>query len=459
MPPPLHERDKPGDSTAGRGSIIAFPPSRPAESEPAVFRLRSDPVFEPSQFWAVLDMLPVAILIARGRDCSTMEGNAAARTLLRMPPGQNLSQSAPDPEKPSFMVVANGVPVPPENLPMQRAAATGQPIPRSECEVRFPNGDVVFVAGHSVPLFDQAGAVCGSIGVFVDVTHTKLLERENQRLSQELRRLNAGLERRVQQVLDEREIARARLTENERIYALGQLASGIAHDINNVLQAVQVAAGMIERRPTDPGRVVDFARMASEAAERGSGVTRRVLALSRVRQDRTEVVDPVLLLENLREILTHTLGTRITVQVDAAAGLPRFGIDKDELETVILNLAANARDAMSGEGVVTLAAVHQMVGAASRAGQPSELTAGSYVRLSVRDTGGGMTPELMARVTEPFFTTKPPGKGTGLGLAMARAFAEKAGGHLSLDSVVGEGTSVHLWLPVAGGARSDGHGE
>ena len=356
------------------------------------------------------------------------------------------------------MVVANGVPVRPDDLPMQRAAATGQSIPRSECEVRFTNGDVVFVAGHSVPLFNQGGGVCGSIGVFVDITHTKLLERENQRLSQELQRLNAGLERRVQQVLGEREAARARLADNERIYALGQLASGIAHDINNVLQTVQVAAGMIERRPTDPDRVVDFARMASEAAERGSGVTRRVLALSRRRQDRTEVVDPVLLLDNLRDILSHTLGTRITVRVDAAAGLPRFGIDRDELETVILNLAANARDAMGGEGVVTLAAVHVTVGAAGGSGIPSELTADRYVRLSVHDTGGGMTPELMARVTEPFFTTKPPGKGTGLGLAMARAFAETAGGGLSLESVVGKGTSVHLWLPVPGRLRSDSDG-
>jgi two-component sensor histidine kinase len=123
-----------------------------------------------SDLWALLDSLPVALLISADRTCSRMIGNEAARALLRAAVGSNLSQTAPEKESPPFQVFANGRRVPPDDLPMQRAARTGQPVSRSECEIRFADGSHVFISGHCIPLHDEAGQICGSLGAFIDVT-------------------------------------------------------------------------------------------------------------------------------------------------------------------------------------------------------------------------------------------------------------------------------------------------
>ena len=141
---------------------------------------------EPSQFWAIVDTLPVAVMIGTDRECSQIEGNVAARLLLRSPPGQNLSRSAPERELPAFEVFIDDKAVPARELPMQKAAATGKPAPRAECELRFADGSRAFIDGYSVPIFASNGDVCGSIGVFADVTPVKTLEEQNRRLSEEV---------------------------------------------------------------------------------------------------------------------------------------------------------------------------------------------------------------------------------------------------------------------------------
>lgn len=237
----------------------------------------------------------------------------------------------------------------------------------------------------------------------------------------------------------------------QRLEALGQLAGGIAHDFNNVLQAVQGGASLIGRRSADADSVRRLARMVSEAADRGASITRRLLAFSRRGELHTEAVDPVALLADLQEVLGHTLGTGIEVRAEAPSGLPALLADKGQLETVLVNLAINARDAMASTGTITLAAGVEVLGHGDGAGYPGNLKAGSYIRLSVTDTGMGMTPDVLARATEPFFTTKEQGKGTGLGLAMARGFAEQSGGGLHIDSAPGRGTTVRLWFRLAEG--------
>lgn len=311
-----------------------------------------------------------------------------------------------------------------------------------EEEVRLPDGAPAVWLSTKAPMRNAAGAVVGLIGSSVDITARKQAEAV-------LARGKAELEQLVHERTAALQEAQARLAHAQRMEALGQLAGGIAHDFNNVLQAVQGGAALIERQASDAARVRQLARMVTEATSRGSAVTRRLLAFSRRGDLRAEAVAPRALLAGLREMLSHTLGAGITVKVDAADTLPDILADKGQLETVLINLATNARDAMDGSGVIGLAAsAATMPGAAPTDGSVV-LPAGRYVVVSVSDTGTGMAPEVLARASEPFFTTKQAGKGTGLGLAMARGFAEQSGGTLRITSAAGRGTTVALWLPVA----------
>ncbi len=312
------------------------------------------------------------------------------------------------------------------------------------------DGVVRWVAAKGRAVFDASGRAVRVIGTAIDITARKRAEAALARSEAELRSLNEALEARVREEVAAREEAQARVAQSQRMEALGQLAGGVAHDFNNVLQAVGGGARLIEARGDDPQRVRRIARMIAEAAQRGASITHRLLAFSRRADLRAEAVDVAALLEDMREILTHTLGAGIEVRLQAPPSLPPLMADKGQLETVLVNLAANARDAMGGAGVITLSGIVEEVPRRIRGpGLPSALKAGAYLRLSVADTGIGMDGATLARAAEPFFTTKPLGKGTGLGLAMARGFAEQSGGALSIESSPGRGTTVRLWLPIA----------
>lgn len=259
--------------------------------------------------------------------------------------------------------------------------------------------------------------------------------------------------RRAQSALDtarrEREAAWEQLFHTQRIEALGRLAGGVAHDFNNVLQAVLGGAKSIRRRSTDAG-IQRLAGMVIDAAERGASVTRRLLTLARRGELRTEPVQLTDVLAGLHEVLTHTLGAEIEVRIRAPQPLPPILADKCQLETVLVNLSVNARDAMApgGGGTLTLSAHAETIlpGDAPQHGPRP----GAYIRIAVKDTGLGMDAATLARATEPFFTTKSDSKGTGLGLAMAKGFVEQSGGTLRIASERGLGTTVTLWLPCAG---------
>ena len=291
----------------------------------------------------------------------------------------------------------------------------------------------------TAPVPDASGRVRRLVGAACDMT-------ERNRDAAELKRLNEDLEGRVREAVAAREAAQLRAAQAERMQILGQLAGGIAHDFNNVLQAVRGGAALIERRPEDLAAVRRLARLSIDATTRGATITRRLLAYSRQDELRAEAVDTAALLDGLGEILVHTLGSSINVRVQLETRLPPTLTDKGQLETVLLNLATNARDAMPHGGVLTLEAAGELAGP----GHPAELAPGRYVRFSVTDTGAGMDAATLARVTEPFFTTKPVGKGTGLGLSMAKGFAEQSGGRFAIASQPGHGTRVDLWLPQAG---------
>ncbi|CAH2602049.1 Histidine kinase [Rhodovastum atsumiense] len=247
--------------------------------------------------------------------------------------------------------------------------------------------------------------------------------------------------------LTEKRALADRLAQAQKVQALGQLASGIAHDFNNILQAVTGAATLIERRPDQPDKTRHLARTAIEAAGRGASITQRLLSFARQSEPRTEVLATAGVLENIREVLAHTLGSTIQVRDIVATDTPPVLADRGQLETALVNLGTNARDAMPEGGTLTLAAVAEQVGGDGP--HPSGLAAGEYVRLDVSDTGTGMDRAILAQASEPFFTTKPPGQGTGLGLPMVRAFAEQSGGAMAIASLPEAGTTVTLWLPRA----------
>ena len=251
-----------------------------------------------------------------------------------------------------------------------------------------------------------------------------------------LRALTVGLEARVEAEVKAREAAQAALHQSQRLEAVGKLAAGVAHDFNNVLQAIGGGLSLILRAPGDAGRVEKVAAMARDAVARGAGITGRMLALARRSDLQAGPVDAGPLLRDLQAVLLHTLGGGVAVEVEVEEDLPPLLADRGQLETVLINLATNARDAMPRGGTLRLSARQ----------------VGSRILVSASDTGTGMAPEVLARAREPFFTTKPPGAGTGLGLAMAHGFAEQSGGELRVESAPGQGTVVTLVLPMAGAA-------
>ena len=236
------------------------------------------------------------------------------------------------------------------------------------------------------------------------------------------------------------------LAQAEKLSALGQLAGGVAHDFNNIVQGVAGCASILGRYASDPVKVKKYAQMLEDAAWRGASITRRLLALARQDELQTEAIEVPRLLIDLRSMLSHTLGANIDIRLDLRHELPLALADKGQLEAVLVNLAANSRDAMKDGGAIIISAEADTVAAGRHA---TGLQPGLYIRMAVADNGTGMDAALLKRAVEPFFTTKGPGKGTGLGLSMARGFAEQSRGALAVASEQGRGTKVTLWLPAA----------
>jgi signal transduction histidine kinase len=270
-------------------------------------------------------------------------------------------------------------------------------------------------------------------------------ERHAQHSAVALAILNDDLQDRITQAMHARQDALQQLAKSQRLEALGQLASGIAHDINNVLQTISGACCLIQDRGKTSADINRLANTALSAADRGSAVTRRLLVFARQALATTDDVDAALVLADLQELLNHTLCSSTVVELDVDDDLPPLRADRMQLETVIINLSANARDAMPNGGTITIAAKAEVVGPTES--ETVGLAAGDYVRLSVADRGTGMDGPTLARATEPFFSTKGVDKGTGLGVPMAKEFAQQSKGKFAISSQLGVGTIVTLWFP------------
>jgi PAS domain S-box-containing protein len=263
-----------------------------------------------------------------------------------------------------------------------------------------------------------------------------------------LERDRAELERLVEARTRELAETQTRLAHAQRMEALGQLAGGIAHDFNNVLQAIEAAGDLIERKPA-PETLPRYLRMLREGVKRGGAISRRLSSLSRRAELEPETVEAARLIDDIAGVLQRTAGPALRVKAEIAPDCPDLIADRRQLETALLNIAGNAREAMEGVGEITLVAEPDTAEAAQASPWVANLRPGGYVRLEVRDTGSGMTPEVRARAAEPFFSTKPRGHGVGLGLSMARGFADQSGGALGIASEPGAGARIAIWLPLA----------
>ncbi|MBS0644599.1 MAG: PAS domain S-box protein [Proteobacteria bacterium] len=241
-----------------------------------------------------------------------------------------------------------------------------------------------------------------------------------------------------------------RLRRAQRLEAIGQLTGGIAHDFNNLLAVIILEAEALEA--TNVPAIAQSATAILATALRGSDLTHRLLAFARKQPLHFLAVSLNELLLEMVPLLQRTLGEAIEVELRAEPEVWLTDSDPSQLHNVVLNLAINARDAMPKGGTLTLRTENLRLNAVAAAA--FGLTAGEFVALSVSDTGMGMTPEVRDRALEPFFTTKPPGAGTGLGLSMVYGFARQSGGQLSLTSALGEGTTVRLLLPRSGSPNS-----
>ncbi len=292
-----------------------------------------------------------------------------------------------------------------------RVIETGQPL-EYELPARFPAGERI---RHSsmVPLRDASGRVARILLTSVDLTEMRRTE--------------------------------AQLRQAQKMDSMGQLTGGIAHDFNNMLTAVIGNLELAQSRIAEPS-VRRRVEIAMRAAQRGGELTRQLLAFARRQRLVPQPIDVNAVLRGLGELLQRTLGGVIEVQSRLAAGLwPAFA-DATQVEHAVLNLALNARDAMPEGGRLLV----ETANVAVTAGEVAELAAGDYVRITVADTGTGMAPDVLERAMEPFFTTKAPGKGTGLGLAQVYGLVRQLGGGVRLHSVPGEGTTAELFLPRAG---------
>ncbi|MEH3039237.1 MAG: PAS domain S-box protein [Sphingomonas paucimobilis] len=281
----------------------------------------------------------------------------------------------------------------------------------------------------------------GSRGrAYYEVRFNALRDREGRKIGVAQTAYDVSERMRAQSEL---ESAQEALRQSQKMEAMGQLTGGVAHDFNNLLTPIVGSLDMLMRREVGNERERRLIDGAAQSAERAKTLVQRLLAFARRQPLQPIAVDMAKLVHGMGDLVSSTTGPQIKVVVEAPDGLPPASADPNQLEMALLNLAVNARDAMPGGGTLRISAD----AVAIKKGHYSHLPPGSYVRLSVADTGSGMDEATLARAVEPFFSTKGVGKGTGLGLSMVHGLASQLGGALTIRSKVGLGTNIELWLP------------
>lgn len=248
----------------------------------------------------------------------------------------------------------------------------------------------------------------------------------------------------------EREAVEALLRQSQKMEAVGQLTGGVAHDFNNLLAVIMGNMELLDDALHDDPASRDIAVRTLGAAQRGAELTQRLLAFSRKQALQPKATDLNELVRGMTDLLWRTLGEDVEIKSAAAGNLWATEIDAAQMENALLNLAVNARDAMPTGGRLTIETANAALGD-EYVTADGEIASGDYVKISVKDTGGGMPPEVATQAFDPFFTTKEVGKGSGLGLSMVYGFVKQSGGHIEIDSEPGTGTAITIYLPRAVG--------
>ena len=324
-------------------------------------------------------------------------------------------------------------------------AATGK-IVRYDVPVQL-GGTLATIDFQLAPLRDHDGTITGLIpsGVVIEervraeaalYALTAELELQVERRTAALNAANAQLTAEIAR----REAAQEALLQSQKLEAMGRLVAGVSHDFNNILAGILSGVALLDKKVTDPvGRQV--LEMSASAANRGAGLVRQLLAFARQQPLAAEVVDVAALLAEVRPLIDVSLPSGVMLTIDSADDCGAVLVDPAQMQSALLNLAINARDAMPDGGRLTLAAHCEPSPDRDKSGDHA------FVVFRITDTGTGMSPEVLARVAEPFFTTKGVGKGTGLGVAMVHGFVTQSGGRMEIESKVGVGTTVKLLLP------------
>jgi PAS domain S-box-containing protein len=324
------------------------------------------------------------------------------------------------------------------------ARAAGEPF-QAEIRLRRHDGAYRWHITRAIPNKDENGVVLRWVGSNTDIEDQKTTEAQLEYLAE-------TLEQRVNERTAELEKTEAALRQSQKMEAVGNLAGGIAHDFNNLLQVITGSLQLLSRHVMFDEKGARYVSNALAATERGAQLAAQLLAFGRRQPLAPKVVNLGRMVRDMDGLIRRSIGEGVEVDTVVAAGLWNTIVDPTNVETALLNLAINARDAMEGHGKLTIEIGNAVLD--TLYAQGADITPGEYVMLAITDTGSGIPAEILDKVFEPFFSTKPEGKGTGLGLSMVYGFVRQSNGHIRVYSEVGVGTTIRIYLP-----RSDAREE